>query len=68
MSAAESVCHALRLLQAASPDWRHKGPTDGGESLFWPIAVSAAKAHLEHALQLLDVETVDEEVPAKNVG
>jgi hypothetical protein len=51
--AAASLGRALRLLQAASPDWRHRGPTDGTDRLHWPCAVAAAQAHIEHALQLM---------------
>jgi hypothetical protein len=54
VSASSAVRRALGLLQAASADWRHKGPSDGSEPLHWPAAVAAAKAHLEHALSLLE--------------
>lgn len=45
---------ALRLLEAASPDSRAAGPTDGSFPLHWPCAVAAAQAHVEHALRLLE--------------
>jgi hypothetical protein len=49
-----SLARALRLLQAASPDWQRKGPTDGSEPLHWPAAVAAAQAHIAHALRLME--------------
>ena len=49
-----SLDRALRLLRAASLDWRHKGPTDGSEPLHWPAAIAAAQAHIEHALRQLE--------------
>ena len=48
---------ALRLLEAASPDYRATGPTDGSTPLHWPAAVAAAQAHIEHALRLLEKPT-----------
>jgi hypothetical protein len=48
---------AHKLLQAASPDYRHRGPTDGSDRLHWPAAIAAAKAHLEHAVRLLEQGT-----------
>lgn len=48
--AAGAVRRALALLGAASADWRQRGPSDGSTPLYWPIAVSAARAQLTHAL------------------
>lgn len=47
---AASIRRALALLAAASADSRLKGPSDGSTPLHWPIALRAARAHLEHAL------------------
>lgn len=44
---------ALRLLEAASPDWKQHGPTDGSQPLHWPTAIAAAQGHVEHAIRLL---------------
>jgi hypothetical protein len=66
VSAAASVRTALALLQAASADWRHKGPSDGSEPLCWPLAVAAARAHLTHALTALEAPGAAHEIPAPN--
>jgi hypothetical protein len=52
--AAGAVRRALRLLMAASNDWRAAGPSDGREPLHWTIAVRAARAHLEYALERME--------------
>lgn len=47
---ASSIRRALALLECASSDNRHKGPSNGSTPLHWPLAVRAARAHLVHAL------------------
>jgi hypothetical protein len=56
VSAAASIRRALALLQAASSDWRQKGPSDGSSPLYWPVAIAAAKAQLAHALTALEAQ------------
>jgi hypothetical protein len=51
MSATHSIQRALALLGAASNDWRNGGPSDGSSPLHWPVAVAAARAHLEQAIR-----------------
>jgi hypothetical protein len=52
--AAVALHRALNLLRGASPDWRHRGPTDGTDRLYWPCAIAAAQAHIKHALHLME--------------
>jgi hypothetical protein len=51
--AVDALRRALRLLGAASPDWQHRGPTDGSAPLHWPSAIAVAKAHVKFAIRQL---------------
>ncbi len=59
-AANHAIRRALALLEAASPDWRCRGPSNGDVPLHWPVAVRAARIHLNHALASLEAPPITE--------
>lgn len=66
VSAEASIRRALALLGAASNDWCQKGPSDGSTPLYWPAAVTAARAHLAHTLTALEAPGAAQKSPASD--